>query len=374
MQRIPSWQSMKIVVLLTLVFMALVACQPVAPAPAGEAAAPAADSGGDKPLVALVYGVNGDGFYITMEAGLRAKAEELGVDVLADGPAQFDPTQQKPILDAMIAQNPDAICIAATDKQAMIEPIKAAYDKGIHIISVDTFIGDSAGDYTTGSVTWPLSYVGSDNVEGGKIACQAIIDTLGGKGKMYIQNVKPGISTTDQREQGCKEAIEATNGAVELVGVDYNEDSAAKAAEQTAAVLQRVPDLGGIFGANLFSAEGAAQAVKNANLTGVFKIANFDAPELAIEDLRNEVVDIVIAQLPYQMGQVCVEYATYAVNGETDKIQKRFRTGYRASLSLSSATICRTSSPSPTALSSRGAGPKWAMWRPMLLPATNWSG
>lgn len=328
MQRIPSWQSMKIVALLTLAFMALVACQPVAPAPAGDTAAPAADSGGDKPLVALVYGVKGDGFYITMEAGLRAKAEELGVDVLADGPAQFDPTQQRPILDAMIAQNPDAICIAATDKQAMIEPIKAAYDKGIHIISVDTFIGDSAGDYTSGSVTWPLSYVGSDNVEGGRIACQAIIDTLGGKGKMYIQNVKPGISTTDQREQGCKEAIEATNGAVELVGVDYNEDSAAKAAEQTAAVLQRVPDLGGIFGANLFSAEGAAQAVKNANLTGVVKIANFDAPELAIEDLRNEVVDIVIAQLPYQMGQVCVEYATYAVNGETDKIQKRFPTGY----------------------------------------------
>ena len=70
---------------------------------------------------------------------------------------------------------------------------------------------------------------------------------------------EPGISTTDQREQGCKEAIDATGGKVELVGVDYNDDSAAKAAEQTAAVLQRVPDLSGVFGANLFSAEGAAR-------------------------------------------------------------------------------------------------------------------
>ncbi len=270
LQNMRMWVGLGLLVVLALVLSACTAVAPAAAPPAGEAAAttaPAAEAAapaGDKPLVALVYGVKGDGFYITMEKGLRAKAEEMGVDVIADGPAQFDATLQRPILDAVIAQNPAAICIAATDKQAMIEPIKAAFDKGIHIISVDTFIGDSAGDYTTGSVTFPLSYVGSDNVEGGKIGCQAIIDTLGGKGKIYIQNVKPGISTTDQREQGCKEAIDATNGAVTLVGVDYNDDSAAKSAEQTSAVLQREPDLGGIFGANLFSAQGAAQAVKNA--------------------------------------------------------------------------------------------------------------
>jgi len=325
---------------LAVLVLALAACAaPVAPAaeaPAAEAPAEeaateaAAPAEGDAPLVALVYGVKGDGFYVTMEAGLRAKAEEMGDNVIADGPAQFDATLQRPILDAVIAQNPAAICIAATDKQAMIEPMKAAFDKGIHIISVDTFIGDTAGDYTTGDITFPLSYVGSDNVEGGRIACQAIIDSMGGTGKMYIQNVKPGISTTDQREQGCREAIEATGGAVELVGVDYNEDSAAKAAEQTAAVLQRVPDLTGVFGANLFSAQGAAQAVKNAGLTGVVKVANFDAPEAAIEDLRNNVVDIVIAQHPYEMGEKCIEFSLAAIAGDMDSIDKRWPTGYTA--------------------------------------------
>ena len=304
-----------------------------AEAPAAEATeeataeAPAAEAGA--PLkVRLVYGVKGDGFYVTMEKGARAKAEELGVDFNADGPAQFDATLQRPILDATVAQQPSAICIAATDKQAFIEPLRAASDAGINVISVDTFIGDTAGDYTTGDVTFPLSYIGSDNVEGGRVACQAIIDAIGGTGKMYIQNVRPGISTTDQREQGCKEAIDATGGKVELVGVDYNDDSAAKAAEQTAAVLQRVPDLSGVFGANLFSAEGASQAVKNAGLTGTVKVAAFDAPEAAIEDLRNEVVDIVIAQHPYEMGQKCIEYAVAAANGDTASIDKRWPTGY----------------------------------------------
>jgi ribose transport system substrate-binding protein len=326
--------------MLAVLVLALSGCTAVAPAPtapAGEAApeataaaaeeATTADAG-EAVKVALVYGVKGDGFYVTMEKGARARAEELGVEFSADGPAQFDATLQRPILDAVLAQAPDTLCIAATDKQALIEPIKAASEAGINVISVDTFIGDTAGDYTTGDVTFPLSYIGSDNVEGGRVACQAVIDAIGGTGKIYIQNVRPGISTTDQREQGCREAIEATNGAVELVGVDYNDDSAAKAAEQTSALLQRVPDLSGVFGANLFSAEGASQAVKNAGLSGTVKVAAFDAPEAAIEDLRNEVVDIVIAQHPYEMGQKCIEYAVAASQGDTASIDKRWPTGY----------------------------------------------
>lgn len=333
-KREDSMQSKRLLPLLCLlVTLAILASACVAPtaAPAGSepaAAATTAPADEAKPLVALVYGVKNDGFYITMEKGLRDKATELGLDAVADGPSQFDPVQQAPILDAIIAQNPAAICIAATDKQAMIEPMKAAFDKGIHIISVDTFIGDTAGDYTTGDNTFPLSYVGSDNVQGGEIACQAIIDAMGGKGKMYIQNVKPGISTTDQREEGCKKAIDATGGAVELVGVDYNGDDSSKAAEQTSAVLAANTDLGGIFGTNLFSARGAAQAVQNAGLTGVVKIANFDAPEDSIVALKDGVVDIVIAQHPYEIGQVFVEYAQAAINGEMDKIEKRFATGY----------------------------------------------
>jgi len=332
-----------------LLVLALGACAaPAAPAPADEAApaeeapaeeaaaeeAPAeeaaaeeapAEADADAPTIALVYGVAGDGFYITMEKGLMDAAAAAGVNAVADGPSQFDAVQQTPILDAMVSKGVDAICIAATDKQAMVEPMQRAYDAGIPIISVDTFIGD--GDYENGPITFPLSYVGSNNVEGGAIACNAMIEAIGGEGKMYIQNVKPGVSTTDQREQGCIEAIDAAEG-VELVGVDYNDDSAAKSAEQTAAVLQREPDLGGVFGANLFSAQGAAQAVKNAGLTGVVKIANFDAPEVAIEDLRNEVVDIVLAQLPYEMGQKCIEYSLLALDGKEDEIPARWPTGY----------------------------------------------
>ena len=87
-----------------------------------------------------------------------------------------------------------------------------------------------------------------------------------------------------------------------LVGVDYNNDSAANAAQQTTALLQRSPDLSGIFGANLFSAEGAAQAVKNANLSGVVQVANFDAPEQAISDLRAGTVSARDCEVKLRLG------------------------------------------------------------------------
>jgi ribose transport system substrate-binding protein len=281
--------------------------------------------GGKQYTIALVVGVKGDPFYVTMQKGAQAKTSELGVNLIVDGPAQFSATLQTPIVDALIARKVDALIIAACDKQAMIAPLQRANNAGIKVISVDTYIGN--GDYANGPVTFPLSYIGSDNVEGGKIAGQALIKAIGGKGKVYIENVTPGISTTDQREQGCKEAIQATPG-VTLVGVNYDNDSAATAAQQTSAILQRVPDLNGIFGTNLFSAEGAAQAVKNARKQGVIKIANFDAPEQAITDLKNGVVDLVIAQKPADMGTTAVQYAVDALKGNTSGIKKRVATGY----------------------------------------------
>ncbi|MBV7327196.1 substrate-binding domain-containing protein [Chloroflexi bacterium TSY] len=314
-----------VVLCLLVLSMVLAGCVAVDPAaaPASDDSSDMADT--DAPTIALVIGVKGDAFYVTMEKGAQAKAEELGVNLIVDGPAEWDAVLQTSIVDALIARGVDALVIAANDKQAMIEPLQRAHDAGIHVLSVDTFIGD--GDYENGEVTFPLSYIGSDNVEGGRIACQAVIESMGGSGTIYIQNTIPGISTTDQREQGCVEIIEETDG-VELAGVDYNDDNSGKAAEQTAAALQRDDNITGIYGTNLFGARGAAQAVENAGLAGAVKVASFDAPETAIEDLRNEVVDLVIAQLPYQMGQVGVEYALAAINDDMDSIQPRFGTDY----------------------------------------------
>ena len=267
-----------------------------------------------------------DPFYFTMQRGAEQAAADFGVELITQIPENWNATVQTPMLDAMVARGDlDFLFLAPVDKEAMVAPLQNAADSGLPIITVDTFIGD--GDYENGPVTFPLSYIGSDNVLGGQIACEALVEAIGGKGKVYIQNVKPGISTTDQREEGCKMALEKYPD-VELVGVDYNDDDPSKAQAQVEAVLQRVPDLAGIFGTNVFSAEGAGKVVSKQGLSGQVKVVAFDATELAIEQLKQGVVDLVIAQKPADMGYLAVAMGLAYLDGVTS-IPKRIPTGYQ---------------------------------------------
>src|SRR5690348_3572179 len=74
--------------------------------------------------VALIIGIKGDPFYITMGKGAQAEADKMGVNLIVDGPSTAgDTVGQTAMVDAMIARKVDAIMIAAVDKQSMIQPL-----------------------------------------------------------------------------------------------------------------------------------------------------------------------------------------------------------------------------------------------------------
>ncbi len=251
--------------------------------------------------ITLVPGLTTDAFYITMHRGAQAAADALGVNLGFQGASEWNVTLQVPVLDAVIARKPDAILIAPTDKVQLVQPLKKAFDAGIPVITVDTFIG--TGNYQTGAgdADFPLSYIASDNVLGGRMAARALAKAIGDKGKVYVSNVKPGVSTTDQREEGFKDEMKSHSG-IEVMETQFNDDDANKAASQVQAVLARNPDLAGIFGANLFSASGSANGVKQAGKVGAIKIAAFDAPTSVVDELKNDTFTVVIAQHPAEIG------------------------------------------------------------------------
>jgi len=303
------------------------------PAPATQAPAPAPTTAPavQPPAAKKSYKIGflagtNDPFYLTMQRGAAQAAADLGMELVTQIPQTWNVTAQTPMLDAMVARGDlDVLFTAPVDKEAMIAPLQKANDAGLPIITVDTFIGD--GDYVNGPVKFPLSFIASDNEEGGKIACQALIDAIGKKGKVYIQNVDPGISSTDAREKGCKEII-AANPDVTLVGVDYNHDDASTAQAQVEAMLQKEADLAGIFGTNVFSAQGAGTTVKNKGLSGKVKVVAFDATADAIGMLKDKTVDLVIAQKPSDMGYFAVEMAMALMNGVTS-VPAHIPTGYQ---------------------------------------------
>ena len=261
--------------------------------------------------IALVPGLTTDGFYITMNRGAQAAADALGVELVFQGAPDFNPVTQVPVLDAVIARAPDAILIAPTDKVQLVEPLRKAHDAGIPVITVDTFIG--TGKYQTGAGDgdFPLSYIASDNVLGGKIAARALAAAIGGEGKVFVSNVKPGISTTDQREEGFKAAMAEEFPGITVLETQFNDNDANKAASQLQGVFAREPDLKGVFGANLFSALGAANGVQQSGQSGVIKVVAFDAPVSIVDNIKTGLVDVAIAQHPAEIGYFGV-VAAYA--------------------------------------------------------------
>jgi ribose transport system substrate-binding protein len=267
--------------------------------------------------ITFIQGVIADEFYITMECGMRAVAESLGVNLTVTGPDAFDFTLQTPLLESVIQTAPDGIVMAPNDVEAMIAPIQAAIDADIPVLCVDTTINSDI----------QVADVSSDNVEGGRIAARALAEEIGGSGKVYVINVKPGISTTDQREQGFAEAI-ADFPDIEYLGQDYCDNDANKAAELTSAKLQAEPDIKGIFGTNLFSAQGAAAGILQAGLQGQVKVAGFDAGPQQVNDLTSEVVDLLIAQHPADIGITGLTLLVRYLESGEEPSPNKLNTGY----------------------------------------------
>jgi len=266
------------------------------------ALAPAQAQDAENYTIALIPGLTTDAFYITMRKGAQAAADALGVELVFQGAPDFNPVLQVPVLDAVIARQPDAILIAPTDTTQLVEPLRKANDAGIPVITVDTFIG--TGKYQTGAgdADFPYSYIASDNVLGGRMAARALATAIGEAGKVYVSNVKPGISTTDQREEGFKAEIAENFPNVEVLETQFNDNDANKAASQLQAVFARNPDLKGVFGANLFSALGAGTGVQQAGKSGEIRVVAFDAPGSIVENINTGLVDVAIAQHPAEIG------------------------------------------------------------------------
>jgi ribose transport system substrate-binding protein len=265
------------------------------------------DSGDDGAYeIAFIQGVAGDEFYISMQCGIEEAAEAAGATVTTQGPQEFDPTLQRPIVDAVVASGPDALLIAPTDVTAMAAPIQAAADAGIQVVLVDTTLEDPS---------MAVSQISSDNEGGGAAAFEAIKEANPDGGKVLVVSNEPGISTTDARAAGFEAAVEA-DPDFESVGVQYAMNDPAEAAAIVTAALQRDPDLVGIFAANLFAAEGSATGVQQAGKVGEVTIVGFDAGPAQVQALRDGVVQALVAQQPATIGSDGVAQAIAALSGE----------------------------------------------------------
>lgn len=186
------------------------------------------------------------------------------------------------------------------------EIIKKAQDQGIVIVLVDS---DTKKDLRD-------AYVGTDNVQAGRLAVQALKEICGiNKGPVMVQD-NTDVQAVCQRFEGISEALNAEYPDVEMkhAQVPWYADRTFNSGLEE--MILSYPDLQAIFGLMEPEAKVYAQVLKQLNLKDTIHLISFDLSDEILEFLRQDVVDAVIVQQSYEIGYQSANIVNKLLKGE----------------------------------------------------------
>ncbi len=231
-------------------------------------------------------------FWQTVHAGAIKAAQEYGFEVEWNSPTlEIDSSRQIDIVESMVNRKLAGIVLAPVDKKALVAVVERAAKANIPVAIFDSGIDTQQR----------ISYVATNNEEGGRMAARRLGEVLGGKGKVVVIGFMPGSASTMEREHGFQDEIRAKFPDINLVGLQFGMANQAKAMSVTENVLTAHPDLAGVFADNESSSVGAVQALKSRNAKQVRMVA-FDASEQLINDMKSGWIDSIVVQNPFRMG------------------------------------------------------------------------
>lgn len=289
----------------------------VAPAAAGEKLTQGeldAVKGGQKShKLALIVKTRNNPFFDPMIKAAEAEARALGAELEVQAPAQeTDKERQFAMVQDLTARGVDAIMIAPADSKGIVPALKQAQEKGILVINLDNRVdldtASSAGLKLDG-------YVGADNEEGGKLAGEAMVQALGGSGKVAILEGIRGADNAEARKRGFQAGI---GSKLEVVASDTAEWDTQKAYAKFQSMLAAHPDVQGLFCANDKMAVGALKAIKEAG-KGKLTVIGYDNIADVKPALDSGEMAATIEQHPDLMGKYGVRAAVGILDGAIQK-------------------------------------------------------
>ncbi|WP_138160539.1 ribose ABC transporter substrate-binding protein RbsB [Peptoniphilus catoniae] len=252
--------------------------------------------------VGFVISTQTNPFFVTLKEGAEKKAKELGVELIVLD-SQDDSAKAASNMEDLITRGVDLIIVNPTDSDAIVPSVEAANEAGIPVITVDRV--SNGGEVVTS--------VASDNVAGGKMAGQFIIDKLGGKGKVVELEGISGANSAIERGQGFNEAIEGSD--IEVVAKQTADYDRVKGLEVMENILQSQAEIDAVFAHNDEMALGALEAIKASGRDMI--VVGFDATDDAVASVEAGELAATIAQQPGLMGEKAIEAAISVINGET---------------------------------------------------------
>jgi ribose transport system substrate-binding protein len=261
--------------------------------------------GSQKKVIAVIPKGRSHLFWQSVHAGAQKAGTENNIEIVWNGPtSETDYAGQIQIVEAMINRRVDAIVLAPIDKKAMVGVVERAAREKIPVV-----VFDSAVD--TGQF---VSQVATDNYAAGRLAAERMGLLLSGKGKVAMVAVQPGAASTMAREQGFEDAIKEKFPGIAIVDKRFGMADFAKSLAVAENMLTAHPEVEALFASNESSTVGASQALKQRQ--SKVKLIGFDWSPTLMEDLKGGLIDSLVVQHPFRMGEESVKSALASLAGK----------------------------------------------------------
>lgn len=244
-------------------------------------------------------------FFVTMKDAIESKAKELGAKtIVLDG--ANDSAKDVTNMENLIAAGVDIVLYNPVNSDAASAVVEMANAAGIQIITIDRNVNGAE----------VISHIASDNVYGGRIATEKLIELMGGQGVIAEIQGMAGASAANDRHQGFQEAVEAAGDQVKLADSQIGDWDTTKALGIMENFLTAHPEIQAVFCANDNMAIGAVQACQQNNRKDIF-IIGFDAEQVALDAIKEGTMYGTIQQQPGLMGELGVVNALAYLAGDS---------------------------------------------------------
>jgi ribose transport system substrate-binding protein len=253
-------------------------------------------------------------FWKAVHAGALKAERELSasgvpVRVIWKGPLREDDRdQQIQVVENFVGRQVSGIVLAPLDSRALIPPVEEAVSAHIPVVIFGSALRSSL----------PVSYVATDNREGGRMGARRLGFLLGGKGKAVLLRCQAGSSATEDREAGFLEVMRSDFPGIELISTDQYGGATRDTARRTSEnLLNRFGgEVNGVFASNESSATGMLLALRDAGLAGgKVKFVGFDSGDTLLDGLKAGDIQGLVIQDPFAMGYLSVKTVVAVLRG-----------------------------------------------------------
>ncbi|MEO9650460.1 MAG: rhamnose ABC transporter substrate-binding protein [Roseobacter sp.] len=219
--------------------------------------------------IALVVKALGIGFFEAAAKGAEEAAAELGgVEIIYTGPTDTTAEGQIEVINALIAQNVDAIAISANDTDALVPALKKAMQRGITVISWDSGVATEGRQ---------MHLNPSSNALIGNMIIKLAADHLPDGGDVAVLSA----TTTSTNQNIWIDEMTKVVGdysGINVVTTVYGDDLADKSYREATGLMQSYPDLDAIIAPTSVGIVAAAQAVVDAGKVGEVNVTGLGLP------------------------------------------------------------------------------------------------